>query len=168
MNYYISYEWREQIIDELMQEVFGLEEHLASRFYLALDQVRQMHDAGMVIGSHSVTHPVFSKLPITSQEAEIKESFEFLQNITGAPIRTFCYPHGGRHTFSLDTERLLEKYGCDVSFAVEPREITQNDLISQPQALPRHDCNLFPFGQASMGLNKAQLIGSDPPQISNQ
>jgi len=164
LNYYISYPWRGRILDALMLEVFGDERKMAHDFYVRPDQIREMHDAGMVIGSHSVTHPVFSRLGICEQEAEIRDSLAFLRDVIGSPVTTFCYPHGGFHTFTADTERLLGQHGCTLSFNVEPRDVTGADFSRRPLALPRYDCNLFPFGQASMGGRLAAESAGNRPQ----
>ena len=48
----------------------------------------------------------------------------------------------------------------DFSFSVEQRDINAHDLIHKKQALPRYDCNQFPFGQASMGLKRAEMMAN--------
>lgn len=149
LNYYISTEWRESILDALMTEYFGCEDALVRDYYMPRDELKGLQDSGMIVGGHSVSHPVFSKLSVAEQKAEIDESFDFLdRSVGGLSLRTFCYPYGGFHSFTADTERLLTKAGCKFSFNVEPRAITDGDFRSRPQALPRFDCNMFPFGKA--------------------
>jgi len=152
MNYYISYQWRGQILDALMAEVFGDEHPSAGNFYMQPEQLRALDHAGMVIGSHSATHPVFSRLGLVEQEAEIRDSFSFLRNLLARPVNTFAYPHG---LLTPAAERLLDRHGCILSFNVEPRDLAAADFSQRPQALPRYDCNQFPFGRASMGPHLA-------------
>ncbi len=147
LNYYISYEYRKRVLDELMGEFFPDEKNLADGFYLSESEIKEMQEAGMLIGSHSISHPVMSKLSVSEQKAEISESFDFLEKATGGlVVRTFCYPYGGFHSFTKDTERLLEDNGCMFSCNVEPRDVTADDIKYRPQALPRYDCNMFPHG----------------------
>ena len=86
-----------------------------------------------------------SKLAPPEQQKEIEDSFGYLEKVLG-PMepKTFCYPYGGFHSFTDDTERLLDDAGCLFSFNVEARDITAADLKGRPQALPRYDCNMFP------------------------
>lgn len=148
LNYYLSYDWREQILDKLMAEL-GDETELISEFYMTPDEIRMMQDEGMVIGSHSDSHPVFSKLERAEQETEIKQSFDFLHQITGGlTLPTFCYPYGRASTYTDITKEILTDNGCRFCFAVEHRDITEDDLRNNPQALPRWDCNQFPHGQS--------------------
>jgi len=153
MNYFIAYEHREPILDRLMVRVLdGADERaLKAGFYLNRDQIKAMHDAGMTIGSHTVNHPVMSRLDEDAQAIEISRSFGELEAITGEKMRTFCYPYGGFHTFTAATERLLAGHGALFSFNVEARDISDDDLSHRPQALPRYDCNHFPYGAAHMG-----------------
>jgi hypothetical protein len=147
LNFFIDYRYREQVIDSLMVKYFPDERELARRFYLTEAEMREMTATGMLIGSHTVNHLCMSKLDVEDQRREIDESFQFLEGVIGSSdLKTFCYPYGGFHSFTADTERLLNEAGCAFSFNVECRDIEPNDLRERKQALPRYDCNFFPFG----------------------
>lgn len=147
LNYYIDYKYREKVIDHLMSDFFPNENKLAHDFYLSKNELREMQAQDMIIGSHTINHPVMSKLSKEEQNKEIDESFSKLKSILNTlPIKTFCYPYGGFHTFTKDTEALLDNHQCLFSFNVESRDITLSDLKERRQALPRYDCNEFPYG----------------------
>jgi peptidoglycan/xylan/chitin deacetylase (PgdA/CDA1 family) len=147
LNYFVSYKYRSSLINRLMSVLFENEQDILKNFYLSLDEISQMSSSGMMFGSHTVSHPVLSKLDNEQQRIEIEESFSFLnENIQGITHQTFCYPHGGFHTFTDFTETVLCENEVCFSFNVEPRDINTNDLLDRPQALPRYDCNLFPYG----------------------
>jgi peptidoglycan/xylan/chitin deacetylase (PgdA/CDA1 family) len=130
-----------------MSVYFPNEDDLVQDFYMTKSELEYMHKNGMVLGSHSVSHPAMSKLTIEEQEEEIVSSFQMIESITGkAGLKTYCHPYGGFHTFTTQTEGLLEKHSCLFSFNVESRDINQKDLSSRRQALPRFDCNKFPHG----------------------
>jgi peptidoglycan/xylan/chitin deacetylase (PgdA/CDA1 family) len=102
----------------------------------------------MTLGSHTVSHPVLSKLDRASQMAEIRDSFAFLEQVCGALYpKTFCYPYGGFHSFTAETQEILNEENCVFSFNVEPRNIELADTRANRQALPRFDCNAFRYGQ---------------------
>jgi peptidoglycan/xylan/chitin deacetylase (PgdA/CDA1 family) len=46
------------------------------------------------VGAHSLTHPYLSRLPPGEQRAEIVGSRSRLEELTGAPVTSFSYPHG--------------------------------------------------------------------------
>jgi peptidoglycan/xylan/chitin deacetylase (PgdA/CDA1 family) len=105
----------------------------------------------MIIGSHGCSHQLLSKLNPRSQKKEIVDSFLTLSNlkILSSEIKTFCYPYGGFHSFTDYTESLLGSLCVSFSVNVEPRDCTANDIELRPHALPRYDCNIFPFGKAT-------------------
>lgn len=148
LNYFISYEYREGLMDKLMAHFIPNEADILKSFYLSVSQIKEMHNAGMIIGSHTVNHPVMSRLSDEKQESQIIDSFAYLEGIVNAfEPKTFCYPYGGFHSFTDQTEALLTKHNCLYSFNVEQRDIESSDLLNRPQALPRYDCNQFKFGQ---------------------
>lgn len=153
LNYVIDYRDRATTIDRLCGEL-GLEVPSVEDFYLTPDEIRSLRDEGHVVGSHSVTHRLLSKLSVAEQRQELEESFHFLEEATGGlPYRTFCYPYGGFHSFTEETERLLGELDCRFSFNVEQRDIQASDLSGRPQALPRYDCNRFAHGAAAKGAS---------------
>ena len=148
LNYYIDYKFRKSVIDALIEQFF--EESLSqlfSKFYMMKEELQMLNDAGMILGSHTVNHPVMSKLALVKQKDEIVASFSFLESVVGAlSVKTFCYPYGGFHTFTDETRKLLDDEEVLFSFNVEERDISFEDLTQHKQALPRFDCNQFPHG----------------------
>ena len=114
-----------------------------------------MCESGMTIGSHTVNHPVMSRLSNINQRYEIEESFSYLQkNIKEFNPKTFCYPYGGFHSFSVETEQILNENSVLFSFNVEQRDIELSDIKNRYQALPRYDCNKFKFGKVRNNISK--------------
>lgn len=152
LNYFISYDHREAALDRLMEHFVVDEAALVGDYYMTNAQIRELQDAGMIVGSHSCSHPLFSKLDEAAQRWEIEESFRYLDDVTGTlTVRSFCYPYGGFHSFNDVTERILDDVGCRFAFNVEQRDISPSDVLKRPQALPRYDCNQFPHGKARQG-----------------
>ena len=62
---------------------------------LSRSEVAQLAASGLVdVGSHTVSHPQLSLLPIESQRTEIVRSQHDLQSILGRPVTSFAYPYG--------------------------------------------------------------------------
>lgn len=147
MNYYISYDFRSSILDEIAKS-FAYQFD-AAQYYISNAGLKEMNRAGMILGSHTHSHPVMSKLNFAEQESELVTSFNFIDEFNTPNERTYCHPYGGFHTFNNDTISLLNSLNVQYSFNVEAREINAQDHQQSRQFLPRYDCNLFPFGQAS-------------------
>ncbi len=147
LNYYITDIHRRPILDALMAWFDAPD--LVNSLYINSEQIWEMANGGMLIGSHSIGHPVMSTLSRSDQQREIAGSFSVLEHLLG-PLcpRVFCYPYGGFYSFTHETEDVLSQVGCLCAFNVEPRSITNADIRNRPQALPRFDCNEFTHGRA--------------------
>lgn len=159
LNYYVSYDVKQALLDHIMEKLFPEEKALCKSYYLTTDEMTHMVEMGMIIGGHSVSHPVFSRLNYDQQKKEIVDCFNYLEQCLGAlEMKTFCYPYGGDHSFNNDTLAILIHEKVDFTFSVEQRDITSDDLTYRMQYLPRYDCNQFPFGAASMGVASAESV----------
>lgn len=148
LNYFIDYKYKALVLDGLMDYFLDDRAKEEEQFYLNKDQLLEMEEQGMMIGSHTETHPVLSRLSKKEQFREINNSFLYLERIgLRMPTKTFCYPYGGFHSFNSDTEDILNQIGVDFSFNVEQRDINSSDLAERKQALPRYDCDQFEHGQ---------------------
>ncbi|GIX04101.1 MAG: polysaccharide deacetylase [Planctomycetaceae bacterium] len=87
--------------------------------WMTWPMLREMQQAGMEIGAHTVTHPVLSRLPLEQQEDEIQQSRQRIEQQLGRRVRAFSYPVGGRASFTHETEQLLQKHGFDWGFTFE-------------------------------------------------
>lgn len=57
-------------------------------------ELRRMHDAGMEIGSHTVSHARMPELDDTKLSRELTDSKAALEDVIGAAISSFAYPYG--------------------------------------------------------------------------
>jgi peptidoglycan/xylan/chitin deacetylase (PgdA/CDA1 family) len=147
----INYFAREEMRTEILQQISTRLNYNSSPdgFYVSEAGIKTMSDNGMLIGSHTMSHPVMSKLSRELQKDEIERSFEFLSGLCRSSHKTYCHPYGGFHSFDQNTIELLRSVGVDFSFNVEPRDIEAVDHANSIQFLPRYDCNLFTHGKAS-------------------
>jgi peptidoglycan/xylan/chitin deacetylase (PgdA/CDA1 family) len=154
LNYFVIDAWRIPLLDRL-EARFPLGDDVFARLYMREEHLSALQQSGMIVGSHGVSHRVMSQLSLAEQRHEIDASLAFLETTLGPPpVRSFCYPYGGAHTFTQDTESLLRAAGCRFAFSVEERDVSRDDLARRPFALPRFDCQSFPFGAASCGSRR--------------
>jgi peptidoglycan/xylan/chitin deacetylase (PgdA/CDA1 family) len=62
--------------------------------YMGWDELRQMQEANMIIGSHSMTHPFLTNLMDYQVEEELYNSLKLLVNHLGDGITTLSIPRG--------------------------------------------------------------------------
>lgn len=73
---------------------------------LSADQIREMSDAGMEIGSHTCSHPDLSLLPFQQQSDELTRSKHLLEDLLHKPITGFAYPFGRYNEDTLKAVRV--------------------------------------------------------------
>lgn len=80
------------------------------------DELRQLVDQGMGIGSHTLNHPILSQQ--TSDEAwrEISESRSLLENAVGKPVWALAYPFGDPASVSAREMQMAEQAGFQCAF----------------------------------------------------
>lgn len=101
-----------------------LESRFAHAFYkyekqlsatMTWEQIIEMADHGMEIASHTMTHPILSRLSHKELEWELSESKRIIEEKTGHPCESISYPVGGPDSFNAETINLVRKYykmGC--------------------------------------------------------
>lgn len=62
--------------------------------FVSWDDLEEMQDAGMTIGSHSRSHPYLTRAATSSLESEIRGSKRILEERLGVPVNEFAYPFG--------------------------------------------------------------------------
>jgi peptidoglycan/xylan/chitin deacetylase (PgdA/CDA1 family) len=93
-----------------------------------------LHEAGMELGSHSLSHPDLRRLSDDELVVELRDSKEAVEAITGKPCRLFAYPYG------LYDQRVLEAVGAagyELAFAWLPGPWRPLEAPRLP-APPRH------------------------------
>jgi peptidoglycan/xylan/chitin deacetylase (PgdA/CDA1 family) len=141
MNYYGNLELKHKILNYLLKK---FEINIKSQdYYLSKKEIKYLSYLGMIIGSHSESHILLSRLNYKTQLKEINNSKIFLEKIINKNIDIFCYPYGGKVSYNQDTLKILKKLKFKLAYSVEPKDITLKYLKNQPYELPRYDCNLF-------------------------
>lgn len=73
-----------------------------------------MESSAMTIGSHTATHAVLARLPMTDIDQELRRSRDAIADQTGREPRQFAYPFGTYGTFDRRTLDALAASGFDI------------------------------------------------------
>jgi peptidoglycan/xylan/chitin deacetylase (PgdA/CDA1 family) len=101
---------------------------------LSVRELRQLADAGMTIGAHTITHPILSLCREEEARREIQQSKSDLERALGRPVWAFAYPFGNSATMGDRELRLARESGFACAF-VNVEHWTDGAL--NPFALPR-------------------------------
>jgi peptidoglycan/xylan/chitin deacetylase (PgdA/CDA1 family) len=83
---------------------------------LSWEQIREMHGAGIRFGSHTVNHPILSRLPKDIMVTELRESKRVLSDQLDFPVCSFAYPNGQTSDYNDEVKWALRD--CGYSLAV--------------------------------------------------
>lgn len=90
---------------------------------LTWEQVREMKEEGISIGSHGMTHQILTELSEEESLYEICESKKMLEYRLGHEVRSFCYPSG------YFNQRIIEQIkACKYKSAVTTKRGSGRDL----------------------------------------
>ena len=78
---------------------------------LTWEQVKQMADQGMELGSHSLTHRNLARMDEATLLKEVRGSRQRIEEATGHRVEAFSYPYGNAGSFTPRTEKVLKKSG---------------------------------------------------------
>ncbi|QDU24180.1 polysaccharide deacetylase family protein [Urbifossiella limnaea] len=93
-------------------------EHLAAhRWIVTWDEIREMVDGGMAVGSHSHTHRILAGLNEAEQLQELTLSRKILERETGRAVTSLAYPVGLQSSFTPATKRVAREAGYKLAFS---------------------------------------------------
>ena len=101
------------------------------------EQLRQAHDSGIAIGSHTCNHWVLSTLSNVDQAEEIIKSKVIIENRLGQKVHSIAYPVGGLRHINKTTLKLTEDAGYELAFTYNTGVSKICDL--ERFAIPRLD-----------------------------
>ncbi len=102
---------------------------------MSFDQLRQLRDAGMWIGSHTVSRPHLPGLPAYKLMFELRASREALEAVLEQPVTTLAYPGGA---YDARVMRAAREAGYLAAVAIRGGCIQRSDEV---YALSRVELN---------------------------
>ncbi|MFZ2388044.1 MAG: polysaccharide deacetylase family protein [Polaromonas sp.] len=114
---YRSIEERIAITEKLVQ-VSGVKPPVD--LMMTSQKVKAMHQAGMQIGAHTVSHPILARLTDAQALQEIGASKSYLEQLLGEPVGLFAYPNGKPgEDYSQQTVAVVRSLGFDAAVSTQ-------------------------------------------------
>lgn len=104
---------RQELVDWILerQTRMGLVDDAHLSGALSWDQVKEMAEAGIEFGSHTVSHPILTRLDDFALEKEVVDSRQIIASMIGRPVEVIAYPEGGREAFDSRVISAVKKSG---------------------------------------------------------
>lgn len=104
-------------IRELERCASGGLQRSAERLFMDWSQAEAMVRQGMVVGCHTHTHPILSRLDEDGQRAELALSKSRLEQRLGIVCNALAYPVGSPTAFNETTKRIAREIGFRCAFS---------------------------------------------------
>lgn len=106
--------------------VFMISDRVGAAGYLSAEQVKEISDAGLDIGSHSVSHADLKELNAEELKREVEGSRAVLEEVTGREPAFFAYPEG---KFNALVRKAVIDAGYEGAVATNPGRGTPYDDV---------------------------------------
>lgn len=106
-----------RLVDAVCALLVG--ESASAPVVLSWNQLRQLDNEGVTLGSHTQTHPVLTQISSNQIREEIRRSQQDLKREIGYALPIFCYPYGDHNDV---VTSILKQEGISLAFTVLPGE----------------------------------------------
>jgi len=99
--------------NEILQQLFLLSDVRLpqSEISMGWDDVKEMCREGIEFGSHTVTHPILTKISGRDIIFELEESKKIIEGTIDKEVIAFAYPNGRREDFDSHIKNVLNELG---------------------------------------------------------
>jgi peptidoglycan/xylan/chitin deacetylase (PgdA/CDA1 family) len=130
-----------------------LQEYAASGW----NEICEMHNNGIEIGSHTCNHPILSKIDPALLDREILISKQIIEQQLGSSISSFCYPNSAPGDINDAVVNAVERAGFGA--AVFGTDLAKWELFRIPRIGVTNDRNdflwkLFGLEHSTLQLNR--------------
>lgn len=92
---------------------------MGGRKMMKWSQVIELAKNGIEIGSHTVYHPILTKVPVEAARREIEISKKEIEERVKKRVRFFAFPNGLKGDFNNELCKIIEEVGYDAAFVVD-------------------------------------------------
>lgn len=153
----LSMEKRRDILQNVYKQLH-FDETGIERVTLKWDEVLEMIEEKVTIGSHTINHPLLTAIPRDIAWAEITESKIVLEKRLNKKIEYFAYPYGIIESYNSEIRHMVKDSGYLCGFTIENNS-NENDLFALNRANIDESMYLTARGKFSKALFSVELSG---------
>jgi peptidoglycan/xylan/chitin deacetylase (PgdA/CDA1 family) len=152
---------REQILHDVRTQIgissdweseYSQNQALRRRFFtLNVHELRELQNAGMTIGAHTMSHPMLSRMTEKLAFDEIAQSRTSLETALGSAVWALAFPFGNSATVNVREQELAKRAGFKFAFmnvedgSVENRFALPRIHVSSNMTLAEFDAHVSGF-----------------------
>jgi peptidoglycan/xylan/chitin deacetylase (PgdA/CDA1 family) len=147
-----------------LENKIGLPQNALSSRVLTWEEIHIMHQAGIIFGSHTLTHPVVSQLAPQELEQELGASKYILEKKLGVPVLDFAFPFGKASDCSPAALEMLSRCGYRSAVTTVPGvNVPQVNTFELRRLQVGFDGSLARF---AFDLGRAFLRAEEPRRLN--
>jgi len=110
---------------------------LNNNHFLSWEECKEMKNNSIDIGSHTVSHPMLTRLPPKQARYEMEQSKKHIEEKLGMEVKAFSYPFGDYDT---DMVALVRKSGYAYAVTATPRKAigSEDNVYQIGRVAPRY------------------------------
>lgn len=119
---------------EAVEDSLKVDYQKMPRLSMTWEEVRTLAESGVDLGSHTLSHPILSRIPLAQGAIELSESRKIIEEKSGRPVVAFAYPNGHRADINDEVVKLARQSGYQCAFTLQPgptryRSVRNNPLL---------------------------------------
>jgi peptidoglycan/xylan/chitin deacetylase (PgdA/CDA1 family) len=145
LNFVLTEDQKEEATNFFFSRLVSDETTFANQLYMNESDLKTLANAG-VLGSHGCAHIPLATKPFEVAKADVQQSLNYLETITGTPVLSFSYPYGGKDAVNTNLAPAFEN--TNIKFALTMwRGVNTIENFNNPLFLHRVDTNDAPGGK---------------------
>ncbi|MHB8626585.1 MAG: polysaccharide deacetylase family protein [Aggregatilineales bacterium] len=113
------------------------EPKLDEPLFVSWDEVRSLVENGIACQSHTVTHPIMTRIDPAEQKRQLAESRAVIEKETGQRVIAFAYPNGTPDDYDVTTRQALHETGYRIAFTLSPGPMRAATANANPLEIRR-------------------------------
>lgn len=145
LNFVLNETQKEEATDFFFSRLITDETAFANQLYMSESDLKLLANDG-ALGSHGCVHIPLATKTFEEAKADIQQSLQYLEGVTGKPVQSFSYPYGGKDAVNTSLASAFD--GTNIKFALTMwRGVNSIEQFNNPLFLHRVDTNDAPGGK---------------------
>ena len=119
--------------------IYLITDKLNTDGYMTTDQIKEMQNFNIEIGSHTLTHANLQELSDEELKKEISDSKTFLENLTRESVLSFCYQYG---KYNSRSKKIVKEAGYKYAVTTITGDAKFNNLLDLARRKVYSDTNI--------------------------
>ncbi|MBL8089647.1 MAG: polysaccharide deacetylase family protein [Anaerolineales bacterium] len=125
---------------------------------LTWEQIREMRNANIEFGAHTINHPILTRISLTQAREEIIGSKQKIEQELEEPVTSLAYPNGMQTDFNTDIAAIAKEVGLASAFTLLSGPTLNSTAKKNPYTIRRifisHNHSSAHFSLLASPLNR--------------